>query len=59
MRLYEVDGKEITLTDEDKTLAILSHHHNNLVVIWVGGKKYTASGADLKNAILNAMNTGR
>lgn len=59
IKIYEVDGTD-TKPIEGPTLLVESHWNNrDMVVLVVGGHKWTLVRRELDAAVANATNTGR
>lgn len=56
IKVYEVDGTE-TKGLHPPELHVSNHWNlSRMVVLWIGGKKYTVLASELKRAIDNATN---
>jgi hypothetical protein len=59
VRVYEIDGKELTGPKNDIRLSVHSHwNERQFIVIEIEGKRYTVVAYDLETAIKNASNVG-
>jgi len=56
--IYEIDGEEKGLPNDDETLQIKSHWNNNkMVIIKLNDKEVTVAAEDLEKAVVNATNS--
>lgn len=59
MKVYELDGKE-TRIGEAPEIVVESHWNKpTMIVLVVGGMRYTVFAPDLEAALKNAQNTSR
>ena len=59
IRVYEVNGNEVTLGEDDVVLGVNSHWiKRGLVVLDFRGEQFAVAGDDLILATHNAMNAG-
>ena len=60
IKIYEIDDQELKSISNAQPLIVKSHWNNdNVVVLEIGGVKYTVVAKDLKAAIDNATNIAR
>ena len=59
VEVFEVDGKDLPVSD-DTEIVVRSHwNRNDLVVLEIKGKRFSVAARDIATAINNAVNTAR